>query len=780
MKNSRNYHTSKIILLIFWLLFFEFSANVNSSGKASEALMLISFTVNSANDGADANIGNGICETATVGECTLRAAIQEANFTIAADTINFNIGAGGLQTINVGAGGLPQISQPLTIDGTTQPGFTLAPIIELNGTSAGAGIDGLRITAANTTIKSLVINRFASDGIEINGEAADGNTISGCYIGTSASGTVDLGNTSAGIFITGGADNTTVGGATTTAGTAPGNVISGNNNRGIYITLATTTNTAIQGNIIGLQANGTAGMGNGALGEGILIENSTGNRIGGTTATARNIISGNLSDGVDLFNTSANLIESNYIGTNITGTAALGNMSHGIIIRSSINNTVGGSTATPGTSPGNLISGNGDGVRITTAGSGNIVQGNIIGLNANGTAQLGNTSEGVLVESQTSGSVGGATTDLRNIISANDSHGVLLTTSSNILVAGNYIGTDISGVSDFGNDNNGVLVSGGSNNAISANVVSGNGNNASTNPDGVEITTSATNIQIRGNIIGLDASGTNALGNNGNGVLITTNGNTVGGTTTGEANKIAFNALDGVFVSAGTGNRILSNSIFSNGNLGIDLGTNGITPNDLDDPDTGANNLQNFPVISTATTGSTRVIGTFNSLPNTTFRLEFFNSPTADGEGQTFIGAFDITTDTGGDAAFDQTFAPNSPINSFVTATATNLATGDTSEFSAAKEVLIPLASTATIRGQVLDASGRGIAKARLNLIHSDGTIQTALTNAFGYYSFPEIPTGQTVVISISAKGFEFSPDSLILTVSEDIETIIWTANAEK
>ena len=830
----------------------------DKSSKIPKAA-LAAFVVNSANDGADVSIGDGVCETATVGECTLRAAIQEANFTVAPDTINFSIGTGGLQTINVGAGGLPQISQPVTIDGATQPGFTSAPIIELNGAAAGAGINGLRITAANSTVRSLVINRFTSDGIEINGEAADGNLISGCYLGTNASGTVDLGNNSAGVFITGGADNTIVGGATATPGTAPGNVISGNNNRGIYISLAATTNTAIHGNIIGLQANGTAGMGNGALGEGILIENSTGNRIGGSTADTRNIISGNASDGVDLFNTSGNLIQSNYIGTNINGTAALGNTSNGIIIRQAINNTVGGSTATPGTAPANLISGNGNGIVFFGGGGGNLVRGNIVGLNASGNADLGNSVVGVNVGSESNTTIGGATSDLRNIISGNNSHGLVINGSTNINVIGNYVGTDISGALDLGNNDNGLLIGNSSNITIGGsiaapgtglgNVISGNGNVGGVNPDGIEVAAGSSNIQIRGNIIGLDASGANDIGNagqgihfnanlatsafgstiggatadlrniisgnNNNGILLTegnaagsdnntiagnfigtdvsgtlnkgnslagvridtADGILIGGAAAGAGNIIAFNATDGVYVSTDAGNRILSNSIFSNGDLGIDLGTDGVTPNDIDDPDTGANNLQNYPILTSALFGSTRVIGRFNSLPNTTFRLEFFNSPTADGEGQTFVGAFDITTNAGGNAAFDQIFATTSPLNSFVTATATNLTTGDTSEFSVAKQVLLPSAATVSISGQVVTSAGRGISKARITLTFSDGTTRSALTNSFGYYRFTDVPAGQTVVASISAKWYEFTPDTIVLQVSEDIQNMNWTSS---
>ena len=142
----------------------------------------------------------------------------------------------------------------------------------------------------------------------------------------------------------------------------------------------------------------------------------------------------------------------------------------------------------------------------------------------------------------------------------------------------------------------------------------------------------ATGNVVQGNFIGTDVVGTAALSNGGNGVFVNAaSDNTIGGMAAGASNTVAFNGGDGVFVRTccalpGTGNAILSNAIFSNTGLGIDLDPDGVTPNDVGDGDTGPNNLQNFPVLTSATTGggSIAVAGDLNSTASTDFRLEFF------------------------------------------------------------------------------------------------------------------------------------------------------------
>ena len=140
---------------------------------------------------------------------------------------------------------------------------------------------------------------------------------------------------------------------------------------------------------------------------------------------------------------------------------------------------------------------------------------------------------------------------------------------------------------------------------------------------------------------------------------------------------------------AGSGNLIRGNSLFSSGQIGIDLGDDAVTANDSGDADIGPNDLQNYPVITGVTTGATdtTIAGTFNSAPGTSYQLEFFASPSCDasgyGEGMTFIGADFVSTDGSGNASFNVVHSGVRPPTDFITATATEFSTdGATSEFS--------------------------------------------------------------------------------------------------
>jgi CSLREA domain-containing protein len=271
-----------------------------------------------------------------------------------------------------------------------------------------------------------------------------------------------------------------------------------------------------------------------------------------------------------------------------------------------------------------------------------------------------------------------------------------------IKLEGNFIGTDTSGTSDLGNEEAGVFENSqvvgsltiGGTTPQARNLISGNNNR------GITIFGAGGN-KVQGNLIGTQKDGTSALANSGNGdgvfVISGSLDNTVGGTTAGAANTIAFNADDGVEVGGGdpssTGNRILSNSIFSNSKLGINLsgGTedvNGVTANDGKDPDTGANNLQNKPKITSASSSSVKatIHATLNSTPNTKFTVQGFSNPPGEDEGKTFLKQSTIKTDNKGKASFTL-IAGGDLSGQQVTATATNKSTGDTSEFSGAKVV---------------------------------------------------------------------------------------------
>jgi len=350
------------------------SAVVLLAGPGAEASPT-TYTVNST-----ADPGDGTCDGT---ECTLREAIAAANANAGTDTIEFDITGAGPHTISPGSA-LPTITDPVTIDGTSEPDFAGTPIVELDGSAAGADVDGLRITAGNSTVRGLVINRFRNDGIELHGSG--GNTIEGNYIGTDVNGTADLGNSNVGVLIIG-APNNTIGG--TAAGA--GNVISGNDQYGVYIYASGATGNQVLGNYIGTDKNGTAALGNSS--NGVYIGNVPSNTIGGTAAGAGNVISGNNQNGVRIEGngSTGNQVQGNYIGTDVNGTADLGNSYDGISISSGAgNNTIGGTAA----GEGNVIAYNsGDGVQVDGAAStGNTISGNSI--HSNDGEGIGNINGG--------------------------------------------------------------------------------------------------------------------------------------------------------------------------------------------------------------------------------------------------------------------------------------------------------------------------------------------------------------------------------------------------
>ena len=323
---------------------------------------------------------------------------------------------------------------------------------------------------------------------------------------------------------------------------------------------------------------------------------------------------------------------------------------------------------------------------------------------------MGNSRFGVIVHlGASSNTVGGTALGSRNLVSDNRDYGVEISDAAHDnLVLGNFIGTDVTGTQRLGNgtgicvqDTTGNIIGGtaaGAGNLISGNVV-----------DGVLIDHGSMANLVLGNYIGTHVNGADGLGNGRHGVRIDgASNNTIGGASVEARNVIAHNGGSGVLVraTATTGDAILGNSIFSNGALGIDLDHNGVTPNDPGDDDTGPNGLQNFPVLSSATGGVTSITieGILNSTPNTDFRLEFFSNgacdPSGYGEGESFLGFTDVTTDASGNTTFTVTFSTPAPVGGFITATATD-PDNNTSEFS-------KCAGAVQVFGMPGDVSGDG------------------------------------------------------------------------
>jgi titin len=335
---------------------------------------------------------------------------------------------------------------------------------------------------------------------------------------------------------------------------------------------------------------------------------------------------------------------------------------------------------------------------VTPGANNNVIAGNYIGTDVSGSGELGNGGSGLVV-STANNVIGGATARSRNVISGNDWRGVWLDTPSAVgnLIQNNFIGTDVTGTSALGNLGDGVSVVGASGNTIGG---AGTGNLISGNERvGIWIAWGAADNLVAGNLIGTDVTGVLDLGNGLSGVMLDDAPDNIVGAGGDEmpdmdaANTIAFNQMDGVLVSQDHADRnsIRGNSIHSNMELGIDLGDDGVTPNDFQDEDVGANELQNYPVLSRAEPGAeTRVVGVLNSTPNTDFVIDVYASavadPTGHGEGQRWLGSFPAHTDVGGDVFFDVSLPASSEPWELFTTTATD-PWGNTSEFSAAATV---------------------------------------------------------------------------------------------
>jgi len=467
-----------------------------------------------------------VTNTTDGGPGSLRQAMLDVSNAQSSQPISiiFNISSTGVQTITP-LTSLPTLTQPTILDGTTQSGYTNAPLIELDGStavdSAGAAAAGLHITAGNSTVKGLAIHSFTGDGILIDTNGGD----------------------------------------------------------------------VIQGNYIGTNVAGTAAQPN--AGNGIQIIATANNVVGGTASSMRNLISGNGGEGVRIDGTLAtgNIVQGNYIGTDASGSTAIGNHLSGIYIRRAPGNSVIGNVVSANLGFAGIAicgfgtsCGGGDitGIDESNAAN-NVVQGNFVGTNSAGTVALGNNGAGLSIDGAPNTQVGGTTTAIDNVISFNGSNDIQI------------------------------------------------------------FDTGAISNKIQGNTIQGKAAATTV----------------------------------GISVDASlTGNTLSQNLISGHGGLGI------VAPG-------------NYPVIATATfdtvSGMTTITGNLTSTANTTFTIEFFSSTvcnaSGNGEGATFLGSTSVTTDATGNTPTPFTFSIAGPaVGNVITATATDSG-GTTSPFSACKPV---------------------------------------------------------------------------------------------
>ena len=435
------------------------------------------------------------------GPGSLRQAIVDANGAPGADEIRFNIPGAGPHTISLSTP-LPAVTDPVFIDGASQPGFAGAPVVQVNGSAAGAGASGLALTGGPSRVRGLSIAGFGGSGIAISG--AGGHVVDGNYVGLLPDGVTAAGN-GAGVAISSSLGNA-IGGATAQAR----NVIAGNTGPGIRILGGVDFGgNRIEGNYIGTTATGGAALANGGAG----IELQAPTIVGGATAGLGNVISGNGLSGISLSGDDhESTIQGNVIGLNAAGAAAIPNGGDGISIGDTEFSLIGGTAA----GAGNVISGNtGAGIRLSGDASATTIHGNVIGLNAAGTAAVGNGGNGVDITATFGTDLGGTAAGARNVISGNGGHGVSIQSQSrNNVVEGNYIGTDVTGTLDLGNAGIGVHLSDeaddnriGGPTAAARNVISGN------NEHGLVIELQSVNNTVEMNYIGTNAAGTVMISN---------------------------------------------------------------------------------------------------------------------------------------------------------------------------------------------------------------------------------------------------------------------------
>ena len=419
--------------------------------------------------------------------------------------------------------------------------------------------------------------------------------------------------------------------------------------------------------------------------------------VGSLNVTIRGLAIGRFTEaGIKIYESASTVrVDHCYIGVGLDGVTALPN-GDGIFARI---NDFGGSTLILGdaTGGGNVLSGNNDmGLEIVDNGGAGAklgtltVQGNIIGLGADGLTQVANLSGGVRTNLQFGTITFGGSAAARNILSGNGGSGYQpagFLQADTFTFSFNYVGVAQDGITARGNNGTGA--------AIVAKVFTVDSNIIASNAgSGLTFSTSSQPSPLRGNRIGVALDGS-PRGNGGAGITWASGTDGLIGGPSADQNLIAYNGGAGVRVSGGQC-EVDVNSIHDNGGLGIDIGVvNTVDANDANDADTGSgNDIQNRPVISAASRGGgvTFINGSLSSAPSSPYRIRLFSNSVADpsgfGEGETFLGEISVTTNAGGSVSFSFS-TPGAPAGSFVTATATS-ASGDTSEFSNAFEVLAP------------------------------------------------------------------------------------------
>ncbi len=480
------------------------------------------------------------------------------------------------------------------------------------------------VIGGSTASTRNLVSGNATAGIQLQ-NTISGNRVQGNDIGVDSTGALALGNRW-GVYLMLGAHDNVIGGvATADRNVISGNRAPGNLGAGVVIQGQGTDRNRILGNMIGSNSLGTIALGNDS---GVILDaGARANIVGGNTPQTGNLISGNLDDGVRLQQpaTNDNVISGNYIGVDATGLLPLANTNGIVIGFGAQNNVIGGTDV----AARNLISGNREGgiwiQDINT--TGNLIRGNFIGVDTNGTGALPNRDGIFVLGSAQNNIIGGLTAAQRNLISGNLNAGIHIQNAgtTNNQVLGNYIGANIAGTAAIPNTIGVVLLADATNNSIGG-AAAGSRNLISGNRDvGVLLQDRATNNRILGNYVGTNASGSGPLGNDW-GVVIArqASNNAVGGANAGERNLISGNDRGIQIQEAGTtGNSVLGNYIGPDATgslpLGNDLGviiSHGASNNVIGGTDAGDGNVisDNTSVgvqIQNPTTTNNRVEGNY-------------------------------------------------------------------------------------------------------------------------------------------------------------------------
>jgi parallel beta-helix repeat protein len=562
--------------------------------------------------------------TNDAGNESLRWAITAANNAPGDDDIAFDIPGAGPQVIQP-ASALPWLTEEVRIDGATQPGYAGQPLIEIDAVDVP---NGLVLATSNSLVRGLAIH---SAGLTLGAGApngngiriqGNGNTLLRNHLGTDAAGMAPFGNNNAGVRVVGSANQLGL--------PYHGNVIADNLNDGIEVISGAAN--VIQSNRIGLN---TAGGALGNLNHGVDVY-AGGTRIGGAGAAA-NGISGNLQAGVRIMAGTGSVVTGNRIGLNQAGAPRPNDV--GIELRSAAA-TVEANTIANNSAQGVRIQGNQHTLVANTVSgsqSGIVVRGDDNAIGA-GNVVTANAFDGVRIEN---GALGNRVED--STLEGNGRHGVALLNARRALVAGAEI---------HSNGANGVHID-------------------DSDPVGPFVTSSDHRVE-RSRITENGTSGVWIAASIGN--------------TISDGNTLSSNGEDGVTVASGSSSTILGNTIKTNGDLAIDLAANGVTLNDALDADTGANQLQNHPVLS-AVSAAGNAAYTLDAAPLRTYRLELYSS---DGcNGGSAARTVDVTTDALGHAQGTFTGLKTTPAPRYFSITATAMSTvglalrpADTSELS--------------------------------------------------------------------------------------------------